>query len=154
MKFQALVLACSLTLTSLVSGCQELGESCNSDGRCCGETICHVPGNVCRAGNCQPYDYPCGGFNPVPNCCDGLVCIDGGCMRQNQADASAHLRGAIEAVKFVTEDNGTCRAQGQMCGRNPDQVCCPGLYCVHGHSPMLRDKYCDPQPPSDDDFWN
>jgi len=108
MKLLALVLVYALHLISLVAGCRELGETCGNNMPCCGEdtgeTICHVPGHVCRAGNCQPEGWPCGGFNPFPNCCGGLVCSDpdsgGACLRPNQADASAHLRGAIDAVKL------------------------------------------------------
>ena len=121
MKLLALVLACALPLTSLVAGCQDLGENCGLRLYCCGEDT----GETKCIGTC------------IPNS-----------NHASEAETSAHLRGAIEAVKFITEDNGTCRAQGQTCGRNPDQVCCPGLYCHNGDSPMLRDKYCYSQPPS------
>jgi len=47
---------------------------------------------------------------------------------------SAHLRGAIEAVNFLTEDNDTCRELNQACWRHPyngEHNCCPGSNCIY-----------------------
>ena len=123
MKLLALVLACALPLTSLVAGCQELGENCGNRLYCCGEDT----GKTKCIGTCIPNSNH---------------------ASEAEAETSTHLRGAVEAVKFITEDKSECKTQGQICGRH-GHVCCPGLDCVHG--PMLRDKHCErPR----DDFWN
>ena len=134
MKLLALVLACALTLTSLVSGCQRLHWSCNADEPCCGEGVDLECRNfVCREiHTCQREGWCCGygcyGLD-FATCCDGLVCTPdpytGGCYPATQ------LRGAIKAIKFVTEDSDTCKAEGTTCGHFPGvDDCCPGLDCV------------------------
>jgi len=46
---------------------------------------------------------------------------------------SARLRGAIEAINFLTEDNDTCSELGGLCETNdpnsPGIKCCPGALC-------------------------
>jgi len=48
-------------------------------------------------------------------------------------DNSAHLRGAIEAINFLSEDNDTCSELGGPCDTNdpnsPGTKCCPGALC-------------------------
>jgi len=96
MKLLALVLTYVLTLTSLVAGCREVGQTCGVNVYCCGEDTGET---ICQAGMC--------------------IRAAG---ESNQAEASAHLRGAIEAVKFITEDEDEecqCREAGETCEKGP-----------------------------------
>jgi len=54
-------------------------------------------------------------------------------------DESAHLRGTIEAIKFLTEDKDQCGLEGEYCNGNEHQgTCCSGLYC--------KGNKCEPVP--------
>lgn len=114
MKLLAFVLACALTLTSLVVGCQEeLGGSCGHNRPCCNEgteTLCI---GTCVA--CADH----------PSWCPDRATL----LTPNQAETSAHLRGAIEAVEFITEDKDRCLRKGSICMKNSHRRCCDDLGC-------------------------
>lgn len=116
MKLLALVLACALTLTTLVTGCQELGDTCGRNLYCCNEGP--DTGQTTCIGTC------------IPNS-----------NHAAKAKASTQLRGAVEAVEFITEDK-SCRGVNQACVLHP---CCDDLVCTT--DPWVPEKgTCQPRP--------
>jgi len=78
-----------------------------------------------------------------------LASLTIGTHAYDHQDDSAHLRGAIEAIKFLTEDNDTCSEIGDNCEVvNNLDPCCRGSRCVVGGTCQcgLDGDMCSPTP--------
>jgi len=127
--------------------CSELGGPCETNDpnnfperlTCChGSGRCTGPADEEGRGTCVcglEDDYCTG--NSVSSCCSGLFCAANRCRppipldpQYDHQDESAHLRGAIEAINFLTEDNdrNECLLEGERCDRS-ELPCCEGLVC-------------------------